>query len=373
MRKIKKVMALLLSMVMVVGMSVGAFGLKSSIIPEDIVQLAKGLLEVSISDPAFNLDRNDEYVLNNKIPTYTVENEQVKLMNNAEFYPVYANGKIIGMFTVNDCNSSDPTYSFGREYADVLNDTTNNGKDEYFLISIENKLFVYTNKNLHLLTEYTFESSKNQEMMRSLDITSNIQPEDIVEQAIKDYSGNLSYTDDKDNVPLNIRKRVKRSAYSNYLNVKKYNQGKTNLCWAATVWCIGQYKTKDNSYTPEDVAASQGLTKDDEGNAEYAEAALIDCYGLDSVWSGALSQRQIEREIDNDDPIYTLWKSKSAGLAHAVCLRGYGYSSLGNQYDKYISVMDSQFGTFKTITQKNNKYTMSYYTTNYDWIGTLTV
>lgn len=72
-------------------------------------------------------------------------------MNNVEYYPIHSNGRMTGIYSINDAQSSNPTYAFGKDFAKKLSAATNNGQQNYYLISAGNKLFAQVELKLTVL------------------------------------------------------------------------------------------------------------------------------------------------------------------------------------------------------------------------------
>ena len=121
----------------------------------------------------------------------------------------------------------------------------------------------------------------------------------------------------------------------------------SNICWAASVACIGNYLTS-SSYTAVDVAKTvYGTNFNQTASAETALGALKNIYGVGYTYHVSVpSDDTIYNNLSKGYPIYSLWSYSSGN--HATVIRGVLTNS-------YVMVMDPEFG-FTTAWKNSGVY-----------------
>ena len=145
---------------------------------------------------------------------------------------------------------------------------------------------------------------------------------------------------------------------------KKRGQGNYNLCWAATVATIANYRN-GVAVTAKQVADSMGIAYSSGGSCSAAQQALRN-YGIsyasfrDNV-GNKMTWGFLKKNINNKYPVYV--HAVTTKTAHAVT--AYGYSIAGGS--KYVVFWNSGNKTSTTVEFKNTGTTFSYGNKTYTW------
>lgn len=139
---------------------------------------------------------------------------------------------------------------------------------------------------------------------------------------------------------------------SRYLNIPNVSQsGVDMLCWAAGVSSIGEYKTKIYK-SIFDIATAMSIPYNKGATSEETAQALGIVFGLtSSVSYSPLYFSTIKTFIDQNKPIISEMRNNEYLLGHGVTVCGYAGSTINST----ITFMDSMFGTKRTSTIDNNK------------------
>ena len=150
-------------------------------------------------------------------------------------------------------------------------------------------------------------------------------------------------------------------------------QGSYNICWAACVATIVNYK-KGYSLTAGNVATKMGhnYTADDYAGASLSETvSALSRYGLTYGSSGKLSWSNVKSRINADQPFIVCIEEGSINAGHM--LTGYGYScqygdSEVDADSRYLQVWDPN-GAKRSFSY----YASSYSLYGYSWTWTYTI
>lgn len=133
-------------------------------------------------------------------------------------------------------------------------------------------------------------------------------------------------------------KRLNATASEANLTVPFVSQNPpSNICWAASVACIGNYLTS-NSYTAKDIAQSVfGNSWNQAATISTAMTALKSKYNVSYTKIGgtAPSDSKIYNNISAGYPVYSTWKWTNG--SHATVIRGIKTGS-------YVFLMDPEYG-----------------------------
>lgn len=148
-------------------------------------------------------------------------------------------------------------------------------------------------------------------------------------------------------LPLDYNQRVERTETYIGCNVAYVKQEPgTDICWAAAVACIVNYKTK-SSLTATDVVLDYGTGSS--GLKDVFIPSVFEKYGLSySFQETAPSNNVISNNLRQDYPIYGSFIVNTSSRHSAVI---YGINVVGG----YIYVMDPLIG-FTSATMQNGKY-----------------
>lgn len=141
---------------------------------------------------------------------------------------------------------------------------------------------------------------------------------------------------------------IKRSSEANLLLPFVSQNPPSNICWAASVTCIGKYLTS-KPYTAKDIAQSvYGNSWNQSASISTAMSALKTKYNISYTKTAytAPSDTRILTNIRAGYPVYSTWKWKNG--SHATVIRGI---KTGN----YIYVMDPEYG-YNIANKSSNIY-----------------
>lgn len=148
---------------------------------------------------------------------------------------------------------------------------------------------------------------------------------------------------------LNYHPNMARAS-SAYLSVPMVYQGEgTDICWAASMACIGNYLTSSN-YTAEDVARAYYGNEDWNRGAttSQAVAALYQVYNVEyEKRENVPSDTVLYSNLLEGYPIYAYWDAN--GLKHATVIRGIVTGS-------YIQIMNPA-SSFMVAYKSGDTYT----------------
>lgn len=279
----------------------------------------------------------DGLFLGSAIPAYYEdENGNTEIYTQAVYYPVYSNGDVIGIFNVFHGDEND-TYSYSEYLSDELN--------EY---KFSNPI-VYINDE----DEKIIPGEAENDISCYSDIAG-----DLVEVYVENTSANSA----------------RATSNSKTLYIESWNQkenGYTALCWAGSIWSIGEYVSGSTFDSPYDIADEVGV--DYYGNtAVYisnVKGYLSDLYGITTTRKGVVSQSAIKTSLTNDKPIYMEWDYSTKGHATALC----GYKETDTKFG--IRIMDPYGGIFRvvSVTSSSDPFTITLNGHTYTWARSLVI
>lgn len=276
--------------------------------------------------------------IGNEIPTYSLQSNIVEI-SKVQYYPLLENGYIVGL--ISNYNNNNMTYTAA--YNDVLNNFLKDNK-KIALIGNIDSFMVISDKSSSILFGESFEYNSNKIYYTSLNKIYDVEVDkpNITNTTISSY---LSYP------------------YAYGLSIPSKKQQTKYNCWAASVACVGQYKTSinfDSNYV------SSYLNNPYGGSPQDVWNGLVRIYTLDSYYStGPFYFNQLMADINSLKPVIAFYSYQS--YSHVVVLSGYGSSSSSASY-AYMDPTDGamhnatigQDGYF-TITSGTNVLTLSYY------------
>ena len=107
---------------------------------------------LSTDGPSENID---SVQVGDKIPAYEYVDSSLVTFDSASYYPVYSDHEILGVLGIHG-NKSDPTYSFGSEWASQIDEYIKSNRSEFCIVVTENQLFFKTSDEAELIEEYRF-------------------------------------------------------------------------------------------------------------------------------------------------------------------------------------------------------------------------
>lgn len=372
MKKLKRVLATLISTVVLLSTFTTSFALNSS---KETLETAEQLISCAIKDPDTPFSSGN-YTLGESIPVYYLENQTLEKYDSTEYYPVYCDDIPVGIFSINGKNTKNPTYSFGEDFIDYLNIENNN----YFLVITENQIFSVNDQNANEVISYDMSlmdvtelTTKNAAFCNSTNENEVQLEEKIIEDYEPDHTNAKHVFDiaSKYDIINNIGNRNEKTDLAVFrpITTRSFTQvpGKipkvkqesgSNYCWAISSWCVGEIKT-DYGYEYTDCIDYAGGKWGKGGTSEMQKKILKGIYDQPNpTLYYPLSERSTKTLINRGDPfIMICCKDKDDSLL--------GHSVTCYAYDDYYSplklaVMDSNTGTVRWMTTSGSDYQISY-------------
>lgn len=388
---LKKILSVLLSIMIIFGISIEAYAYENNDSMEnDVIFAIKdnfGSLALEIIDNAeiyeientdfSNIEILNEIVINNMNFQSSYSVNQTKDNYEVTNLPVVIDGKIELILSI---MKTDEGYNatLGRDFAPLLNEVQLNGDNEVSIvqdgftlyavtpnkaykqigstvidIAEENESTYSLNGNTFSANEinfanyntsdlYTINHSYTQAALESLTSENN---------SIQPYSNPVSPTGTKylSNYPI-VHQRIGDKQYG--------------MCWAATVASIVRFEGKSSTLTAQQVCNRMGIGYNAGGTLENARAALASYLSspyVPTIVNSTLSYSNIMTVIDNVDPAYMSCKNGDSG--HAVALVGYNFTSS----KKEIRIMDPAYECIKICTHSGLKWTFPFGKEKYTW------
>lgn len=295
-----------------------------------------------------------EIKVSNTIKTYNYTN--YGLVFNSDFVALKYNNKLV-CWAIKCFDNQETYYQISTAYVDIISKTINNSTD-FALVYDRNCCYLYTRTEIYNIGVFSVDVS-DRSIINSIDDISYESTAELnninVDYSLYSYhTRNLSTTKSANNAAL-------LAAPINYeCDVKFVSQNPpSNLCWAASIACIVNYK-KGTSYTATQVAKKYyGNTNYNKGlEPGKQDDILKGTYGLSYTYKNQVPSDGIMlKNIKSKYPIYGSFKWSSGGKAgyHAVVI--YGINVVGG----YIYIMDPEFGFCSaSATGSGYKYTSGY-------------
>lgn len=315
---------------------------------DDQQTIIRTLQDISQAKEEFGFDNIDfsQITIGANVPVYEYVDGSMK-DGSYRMYPLYENNQLIAFAVVTPLEDNQKMAQIYRDIADDVNKLNLQAGDLiYFVYDVDGFNIVCNNRSV-LLSQIDEESLQDKfypDRLRStIDMASwncNVLP--------------LGYTD-----PIGVYSANAQTYYS--LNVPNVHQGDgTNLCWAASVACIGNYLKGQNASV---TTIANGST-----SAAYLSTAisrLNSYYGLSySNINAAPSDSRIFENIYHGWPMYACFHNKY--VSHAVVIYGV------NAVSGYITVMDPYKPSKLTAYSASYQNTSTYgYTSPYSSSGAI--
>lgn len=381
----KKILSAFITLTLTIGSVNFAFADSDTISSElnQIKPIVNSLLEgMSYEKDLYDLQNVnfDNLYLGEKIPSYIDSNNQPKELK-ISYYPIMEGDEIVAIATVTYDNSGNPSVQIGKRFANELQEFTHDEdtSDSVALVfdkSGENLYVSDNEENYLVLDHFTLEDSERKSDLNINDVDPQKQFKDfdhesmefteiepVKELDIQDLDTQSNLTNNQllsvqragtisDNLTFSSKAS---STDTKYLSVSKVLQNGLNICWAASVACVGNYKTGD-SYTAKQVAKKMNISYDTGAGIKDSKKALSSIYDIAADRnSSAPSVSTIISEIQADNPIWTGFGA-SSGLGHSVVFRGYSSSSRNFS----ISYMDPNEGFLTMSVAQDGVYQFAY-------------
>lgn len=269
-------------------MSVNAFATNFS--PNPLDEKDKDSLVQLVGYYLDDVSSSGEITVGNRIPAYYINGSTVTNADTIEYYPVFDGNNILGIFTISIDNGKE-TYGFGKYFSKYLNEYGTN--NDICIVFTEQKSILCTDT-----TDIIVESANLEELGQHTSL------------AVKPNRTLRTELTKKEIIPVNKLRAVtgKNTLYIDIQN-QRANSNTTNLCWAFTVYHIGNFVTKDTSVTPVSIA------KDKYGSTNYNKGVYVsdipdiflEEYGLDTTLKrSSLSFSKIKTNIFMSKHLYIL-------------------------------------------------------------------
>lgn len=338
----KKILCVIISFILCMELSITALASESvfSLSEDEKVSLFEVINDIEyqkdllgLSDVNFN-----ELCIGAPVQTYIYKNDTFE--NGIQMYPITINNNLI-FWAIKYDGKFQVTTALTGEVNDKIDANT-----PFSIIFDKNSSYLFVDGEFVFLRESDIEDDTRSVISTSLSTLNDIQDADILTTPLSA------------NCKLNYSGSVAR--VSNYYgcNVSFVSQNPpSNLCWAATIACIVNYK-KGTSLSA--VSVAQGYY----GSGDYNHGlslsympGILANYGLSYSYQNiTVSDNVILTNLMNDYPIFSSW-SHSGGF-HAVCI--YGVNPIGG----YLYIMDPESG-FTSATISGGTYT---YISNYSGV-----
>lgn len=295
----------------------------------------------NLSDPRFS----EEWSIGSRIYAYEyVDNEVCE--TRFSMYPVFSSGDLVALAIRTTLDDGEPAIQLTNCFVSQLREYYNAGV-KFALLYDAKSCYAIINGEFEKLADYS-----DQIDYRSSLVSLNLM--DVSNYETVQYS-ELMYLETLDlELSTDTILSAKVSNNSNTLLLPFVTQNPpSNICWAASVACIGNYLTS-GSYTAKDIAISYyGATSWNTGaNIGEAMSVLSQNYGITYSRYGYYvpSDFQILNNINAGYPVYSSWKWSNGNTTggHAVVIRGIMVGSC-------VYVMDPEYG-YSIANKTSNTY-----------------
>lgn len=294
--------------------------------PEQKDQLSEVLYGAELQKELLGLREVDFSQLYISAPVHTYCYMNDRFVDGVELYPIMYGGQTV-LFALED----DGRFQITTAMVEVLNEYIIRGVD-FCLVYDRNNCYMYTNGEFTILMK----SEEAIEERGILDVDGDVLSNMELETARLSGETVLGY-----------RQNLERAETYIGCNVGYVKQDPgTDICWAAAVACIVNYRIKSNLSAMDVVSDYGGGTA---GLKDTFIPAVFGKYGLSySFQETAPSNNVISNNLRQDYPIYGSFIVNTDSRHSAVI---YGINVVGG----YIYIMDPLIG-FTSATMQNGKY-----------------
>lgn len=390
---LKKILSLLLSIMIIFGISIETYAYEKNDNMENNVTFAIednfGSLALEIINNAevyevggtdfSNIEILNEVDINNINTQSSYSVNQTEDNYEVTNLPVVIDGKIELILSL---MKTDEGYNatLGRDFAPLLNEVQLNGDNDVSIIQDGFTLYAITpNKTYKQVGSTVIDITEENETFYNINgamfSTNEISSADYNTTDLCDINDSYtqaaleSLTVEKENNNIQPYSNPVSPTGTKYLSnypIVHQRIGSTQygMCWAATVASIVRFEGKSSTLTAQQVCNRIGIGYDDGGTLENARAALaiyLSSPYVPTVVNSTLSYSNIMTVINNVDPAYMSCKNGDSG--HAVALVGYNFTTT----KKEIRIMDPAYECFKTCTHSLFKWTFPFGSDTYTW------
>lgn len=329
MKKIYRIICVFLSLLLCVSLPTYAESTQISTDVEGIVEALKMCEytkdELGLSDTDFS-----ELCISSCIKGYTYTSNGCEA--TVDFIPLTTNGNLKA-FAINKNGKYQITTALIEQINNYINTQT-----EFAIIYDYNSAYLFDGENLIFLVKSSIVSEEREVLtsVNDLDDCDNIELGNLV------FSTSLGY----------VQEVTPRIPIYYACNVSYVSQNPpSNICWAASIACIVNYK-KGNNFTAKQVAQSHYGSDYNKGISVGDEAEILQKYGLNYTTRTIFpADGVIFSNIKNDYPVYATVGSYNNDTDHDVVIYAINISS------PYLYVMDPEFGSAAaSVDDTTNEY-----------------
>lgn len=300
---------------------------------DDLAAIKKGVGSILDAPEDFGFGDLDfsRLTIGTSIPVYEYKDNAVQL-NSFRMYPLFIQSELVAFAVVSASTYGDISAQIYRNIADDVNSTGARISDAVYFIYDSDGFNIVYNGQKHLLSpildnqfEDKYSATQDNQEVCPVVLGMNLAPLDCSEM----------YT--------------ARSANSNYVYVSvplksQYPSTYKNLCWAASVACIGQTLTGTNKSAADVAKAYKGSNYQQAAYCSEARAALKNIYSVTYThYPSKPSESRMNTNISDGYPIYGQFQGN---VTHAVVIYGI------NMVSGFISVMDPYTNTKIAVYSK---------------------
>lgn len=384
--KLKKLLSLLLSSSMLIGLSVSSFAdseltigssndlsteeglfIESYMVPDDVVEYAKGFFQdISLSDlEAMDLNVNiDDLYLSHGFTVTTIEKN---VPDDQYCFPVLENDTVVAMMIVNDDNGRYGIQFGASNFSENFNSLNTDSKNPAAIYVSENAYYSIDQKGIGVLeTRPEVQKAVLEDEQRKLSNTITLLNEDMPEiiNVSKDTAYNIAPNQLSTFAYTNVRYPV---AITKNLTIDD-----KGICWAAcTGALIDYYEDKKANTSHAESLRDEIYKKQKEntgsvsGGASDAQKYIKQYCGLTLSLKSDLTWEQVRKQVR---PVYTAWRPTDNNTGHAMVLEGNRRSTVNDSYQG-IYLMDPN-KTSKQLLTYGSAYRIG--GKNYYWDRTVT-
>ncbi len=320
---------------------------------QDINMKVGDLVTLASENPLYfgleDVDFSNVYIGNEIIPSILKDGKITYC--NYKYYPIYSNNEVVAIATAVFDKNSIVSVQLGKDFAEELQSTVNQD-NSLALVYSENQLYASNREEATLLSNFITEEYQENSDIQSF----SSQISEIEQLDLSKLKMTKIYPTSKIVIPTdtaNYRSSVRASS-SNQLSVPIKLQGGQNICWAACVASIGQYKTGGN-LSAMDICFNMNVPPREGATSYTVKKALLENYNISStVYETSPTFDKINSNINNRKPLYTRANSNTYTAGHAVVACGYGSSA----QTAAVYYMDPNYANIKITTNvTSSKFT----------------
>lgn len=357
--RIKKILSFVVAISLMSSLAISAFADNST----KTFNAATRLATAGVKTSSYKWNSGASYYLGDSIPTYILKQGSLTTCSDTKYYPIYQNAKIVGILTEIGSNTGAPSYTLSPSFADKLNSITQSGQRTFKLVLNARQVFVYCNNVATELACYDVELSGSDQ-----DASAATVQKAVNNISTRSYAPSFN-SSNKKLIPIATINTRSSDCVASLLNVYEWQQPTgSDRCWAATIWCIGEYMIDPEASKFSDPNKLAEYLKPKHTTITDCIRYLNDVYGVRlTEINSTISVNLVESLIDQDKPFMMCWWHDNSSTALGHMVTGCGYSKGGGVVTE-IGVMDSLAGEIiwvskssdGTYTEKMGNYTYTW-------------